>query len=214
MKRQRHQIDEMAPCGGGRRPRRRLVGTSTGKRVTTSSITRTLLLVTLGGGGGGGGGLSLPAALEACHAFTTSTTTVASSTRTAPATTTARSTRYRPSAATLHRMNLATLSTDEGHGETNAPNDRRSTGTKGSSGGETAKAKARGRTNGKRRPSPNKRTSLKWVVESVETCLCKEKGYASEYGRNVEEGGGPRDWQEQDLQLVDALWELCWGELR
>ena len=74
----------------------------------------------------------------------------------------------------------------------------------------TTKAKAKGR--GRRRPSPNKRTSLKWVVESVEACLCKEKGYQSEYSSHLEEKDGACDWQEQDLVLVDALWELCWGE--
>ena len=51
-----------------------------------------------------------------------------------------------------------------------------------------------------------------WVVESVEACLCKEKGYQSEYSSHLEEEDGACDWQEQDLVLVDALWELCWGE--
>ena len=119
----------------------------------------------------------------------------------------------------MQQLNLATLTIDEGQDETNTPTNDGNFNTGGSSSGDTSiderqarttKAKTRG--NGKRRPSPNKRTSLKWVVESVETCLCNEKGYQSEYSSHVEDSDAPCDWQEKDLQLVDALWELCWGE--
>ena len=126
----------------------------------------------------------------------------------------------------VQRLHLATLSTQDGQDEVEAADGAttRSSNAKGTSLEDTsfdkskqeptrttkAKAKAKGR--GRRRPSPNKRTSLKWVVESVEACLCKEKGYQSEYSSHLEEEDGACDWQEQDLVLVDALWELCWGE--
>ena len=128
--------------------------------------------------------------------------------------------RYRSSSATtsnIQHLNLATLSTDEGQGEAKIPTDDGDFDTKGSSSGDTSIDKRQTRTtkgNGKRRPPPNKRTSLKWVVESVETCLRNEKGYLSEYSSHLEDkGDSPCDWKEQDLRLVDALWELCWGEL-
>ena len=125
----------------------------------------------------------------------------------------------------VQRLHLATLSTQDGQDEAEEAADgatTRSSNAKGTSLEDTSfdkskqeptrttKAKAKGR--GRRRPSPNKRTSLKWVVESVEACLCKEKGYQSEYSSHLEEEDGACDWQEQDLVLVDALWELCWGE--
>ena len=128
--------------------------------------------------------------------------------------------RYRSSSATtsnIQHLNLATLSTDEGQGEAKIPTDDNRCNTRDSLSGDTSIDKRRTRTtkgNGKRRPPPNKRTSLKWVVESVETCLCNEKGYRSEYSSHLEDKSDALcDWKEQDLQLVDALWELCWGEL-
>lgn len=126
--------------------------------------------------------------------------------------------RYRSSSpSNIQHLNLATLSTDEGQDETKIPADDGDSNARGSSSGDTSIDKRQTRTtkgNGKRRPPPNKRTSLKWVVESVEKCLCNEKGYQSEYSSHLEDKSDtPCDWKEQDLQLVDALWELCWGEL-
>jgi hypothetical protein len=121
----------------------------------------------------------------------------------------------------VQRLHLATLSTQDGQDEVEVADGARSSNAKGTSLEDTSfdtkqptrTTKANKGRGGRRRPSPNKRTSLKWVVESVEACLCKEKGYQSQYSSNVEEKNGAScDWQEQDLQLVDALWELCWGE--
>ena len=68
----------------------------------------------------------------------------------------------------------------------------------------------------KRRPAPNKRIGLKWVVESVEKCLIEEKGYKSghrdENGSDNNDATSTSDWDEGDVQLVGALWKLCWGE--
>ena len=62
----------------------------------------------------------------------------------------------------------------------------------------------------KRRAAPNKRISLKWVVESVEKCLCEEKGYQSPY--RDEDDNVSAEWDNNDVILVDNLWSLCWGE--
>ena len=224
MKRPRCQDKGLATChppSGGLRPRRHL--------VSSSAAAAALLLLA--------GSPSLP---STCHAFTSGRPTNGArngaslridqrSKGVVPLVQpfqnhpgmTSRYRRYRSSSAATtsntQQLNLATLSTDEGQDEKKIPNDDRDLDTKGSSSGDTSIDQRQTRTtkgNDKRRPPPNKRTSLKWVVESVETCLCNEKGYQSEYSSHMEDKGTtPCDWKEQDLQLVDALWELCWGEL-
>lgn len=211
------------PSGGGLRPRRHL--------LSSSSAAALLLLV------GSGSGPSLP---STCHAFTSGTNggtngaslridpssggfvPLVQPFRNHPGTKPTHhvpawvASRYRSSSASnIQHLNLATLSTDEGQDETKTPADDRESNARGSSSGDTSIDKRQTRTtkgSGKRRPPPNKRTSLKWVVESVETCLCNEKGYQSEYSSHMDDSSASCDWKEQDLQLVDALWELCWGK--
>ena len=200
------------------------------RRRRLVTVRPTVALLLLLAGGGGGCGLCSPS--STCHAFAIGGHSAGNGASVG---------RQRSSSSgggggggssgggfvpLVQRLHLATLSTQDGQDEVEAADgattSTRSSNAKGTSLKDTSfdkskqeptrttKAKAKGR--GRRRPSPNKRTSLKWVVESVEACLCKEKGYQSEYSSHLEEKDGACDWQEQDLGLVDALWELCWGE--
>ena len=219
MKRRRYKIEEKeeemaAACRSSRR------------RLVTVRPTVALLLLLAGGGGCG---LCSPS--STCHAFAIGGHSAGNGASVG---------RQRSSSSgggggggggfvpLVQRLHLATLSTQDGQDEVEVADGAttRSSNARGTSLEDTsfdkskqeptrttkAKAKAKAKGRGRRRPSPNKRTSLKWVVESVEACLCKEKGYQSEYSSHLEKKDGACDWQEQDLVLVDALWELCWGE--
>ena len=172
MKRPRCQDKGLATChppSGGLRPRRHL--------VSSSAAAAALLLLA--------GSPSLP---STCHAFTSGRPTNGARNGASlridqrsggvvplvqpfhnhvPAWDASRYRRYRSSSATTsntQHLNLATLSTDEGQDETKIPTDDRAYDTKGSSSGDTSIDKRQTKTtkgNGKRRPPPNKRTSLK-----------------------------------------------------
>ena len=193
MKRPRCKIEEemAAACRSSRR--RRLVP------VRRPTVALLLLLA----------GLGSPSSTS-CHAFAIGGSRYSAGSGASLGRHLGRSQTHHVSAST-RRLHWATLFTQDGQDERNQPT--RTTKAKA----KANKGKAKGRGVGRRRPSPNKRTSLKWVVESVEACLGRERGYRSEYSSShVEEkkdGATPCDWHEQDLQLVDALWELCWGEL-